>query len=78
MLFVEGCAPRKGVHYALEAWLQSPASRDGKFMIAGAFIPGYAEKLAGMLSHPSVTMLGHRKDVPELMRNSDVLSSADD
>jgi glycosyltransferase involved in cell wall biosynthesis len=73
MLFVGGCAPRKGVHYALEAWLQSPASRDGKFLIAGAFIPGYAEKLAGMLSHPSVTMLGHRKDVPELMRNSDIL-----
>jgi len=73
MLFVGGCAPRKGVHYALEAWLQSPASRDGKFLIAGAFIPGYAEKLAGMLSHPSVTMLGHRKDVPELMRNSDML-----
>ena len=73
MLFVGGCAPRKGVHYALEAWLQSPACRDGKFLIAGAFIPGYAEKLAGMLSHPSVTMLGHRKDVPELMRNSDML-----
>jgi glycosyltransferase involved in cell wall biosynthesis len=73
MLFVGGCAPRKGLHYALEAWLQSPASRNGKFLIAGAFIPGYAEKLASMLSHPSVTMLGHRKDVPELMRNSDIL-----
>jgi glycosyltransferase involved in cell wall biosynthesis len=73
MLFVGGCAPRKGLHYALEAWLQSPASRAGKFLIAGAFIPGYAEKLASMLSHPSVTMLGHRKDVPELMRSSDML-----
>jgi glycosyltransferase involved in cell wall biosynthesis len=73
MLFVGGCAPRKGLHYALEAWLQSPASRDGKFLIAGAFIPGYAEKLAEMISHPSVTRLGHRKDVPDLMRNSDIL-----
>ncbi len=73
MLFVGGCAPRKGLHYALEAWLQSPASRDGEFLIAGSFIPGYAEKLASMLSHPSVKVLGHRKDVPELMRNSDVL-----
>jgi D-inositol-3-phosphate glycosyltransferase len=73
MLFVGGCAPRKGLHYALEAWLQSSACADGKFLIAGGFIPGYAEKLAPMLSHPSVQTLGHRRDVPELMRNSDIL-----
>jgi glycosyltransferase involved in cell wall biosynthesis len=72
MVFVGGCAPRKGLHYALEAWLKSPASRDGLFLIAGGFIPGYAEKLASMLSHPSVKVLGHRKDVADLMRQSDV------
>jgi glycosyltransferase involved in cell wall biosynthesis len=73
MLFVGGCAPRKGLHYALEAWLKSKASRDGKFLIAGEFIPAYREKLAPMLSHPSVKILGHRTDVPELMRQSDIL-----
>jgi glycosyltransferase involved in cell wall biosynthesis len=73
MLFVGGCAPRKGLHYALEAWLKSPAHHYGKFLIVGAFIPGYAEKLSSMLSHPSVQVLGHRNDVPELMRASDVL-----
>lgn len=73
MLFVGGCAPRKGIHYALEAWLQSPACQDGQFLIAGEFIPEYAEKLSSMLCHPSVRVLGHRKDVPELMRQSDVL-----
>ena len=73
MLFVGGCAPRKGLHYALEAWLQSPAHRDGIFLIAGAFVPGYAEKLSAMMSHPSIRVLGHRKDVPELMRESDIL-----
>jgi glycosyltransferase involved in cell wall biosynthesis len=73
MLFVGGCAPRKGLHYALEAWLRSPASRNGKFMVAGAFVPGYAEKLSSMLAHPSVEVLGHRSDVPELMRRSDLL-----
>jgi glycosyltransferase involved in cell wall biosynthesis len=26
-----------------------------------------------MLSHPSVQVLGHRKDIPELMQQSDVL-----
>lgn len=73
MLFVGGCAPRKGLHYALEAWLRSPACRNGKFMVAGAFIPGYAEKLSAMLAHSSVEVLGHRSDVPELMRKSDLL-----
>lgn len=73
MLFVGVCAVRKGVHYALEAWLKSPASRDGKFLIAGAFLPAYRERLAPMLAHPSVHVLGHRNDVPELMRKSDIL-----
>jgi glycosyltransferase involved in cell wall biosynthesis len=73
MLFVGECAVRKGVHYALEAWLRSPASKDGTFLIAGAFLPAYQEKLASMLSHPSVKVLGHRNDVPQLMRTSDIL-----
>jgi glycosyltransferase involved in cell wall biosynthesis len=73
MLFVGGCAPRKGLHYALEAWVGSTASREGEFLIAGAFVPGYAERLATMLSHPSVQVLGHRADAPELMRKSDIL-----
>lgn len=73
MLFVGVCAVRKGLHYALEAWLGSPASRDGIFQIAGAFLLAYREKLAPMLAHPSVRVLGHRTDIPELMRESDVL-----
>jgi glycosyltransferase involved in cell wall biosynthesis len=73
MLFVGVCAVRKGVHYALEAWLKSPASREGTFLIAGEFLPAYAQKLAPMLTHPSVRILGHRDDVPELMRKSDIL-----
>ncbi len=73
MLFVGVCAVRKGVHYALEAWLRSPASKNGTFLIAGEFLPAYQEKLAPLLSHPSVKVLGHRNDVPELMRKSDIL-----
>jgi glycosyltransferase involved in cell wall biosynthesis len=73
MLFVGECAVRKGVHFALEAWLASPAHRHGTFLIAGQFLPAYAKALAPMLSHPSVRVLGHRRDVPELMRTSDVL-----
>ena len=73
MLFVGVCAVRKGVHFALEAWLRSPASREGTFLIAGEFLPAYAEKLAPMLAHPSVRVLGHRNDIPDLMRSSDIL-----
>jgi glycosyltransferase involved in cell wall biosynthesis len=73
MLFVGVCAVRKGVHYALEAWLNSPASQAGTFLIAGEFLPDYAQKLKPMLQHPSVKVLGHRNDVPELMRKSDIL-----
>lgn len=73
MLFVGACAVRKGVHFALEAWLQSQAHRNGTFLIAGEFLPAYAEKLSQMLSHPSVKVLGDRNDVPELMRKSDIL-----
>ena len=32
MLFVGVCAVRKGVHYALEAWLKSPACEEGTFL----------------------------------------------
>lgn len=72
-LFVGECAVRKGLHLALEAWLDSPASRTGTFVVAGEFLPAYADKLANLLAHPSVQVLGHRDDVPDLMRQSDVL-----
>jgi glycosyltransferase involved in cell wall biosynthesis len=73
VLFVGVAAVRKGLHFALEAWLRSPASRDGRFLVAGDVLPAYAEQLADELAHPSVEVLGHRNDVPELMRRSDAL-----
>lgn len=73
MLFVGVCAVRKGVHFALEAWLKSPASQTGTLLIAGEFLPSYQEKLAHLLRHPSIKVLGHRNDVQDLMRKSDLL-----
>lgn len=73
MMFVGEAAVRKGVHFALEAWLKSPASRTGQFLIVGNFLNAYAEKLRPMLSHPSVQVMGHVKDVAALMRSSDLL-----
>ncbi|HEX3857600.1 MAG TPA: glycosyltransferase family 4 protein [Verrucomicrobiae bacterium] len=73
MISVGVCAVRKGLHFALEAWLKSPASQNGTFLIAGEFLPEYQKKLAPMLAHPSIKMLGHRNDVPQLLRRSDIL-----
>jgi glycosyltransferase involved in cell wall biosynthesis len=72
-LFVGVAAVRKGLHFALEAWLRSPAARHGQFVIAGEILPAYAERLDRELAHPSVRVLGHRTDIAELMRESDVL-----
>ena len=80
MIYVGVCEPRKGLHYALEAWLKSDAHQRGTFRICGSFVPGYAEKLKPMLDHASVQVLGHRTDIPELMRESDlfILSSVEE
>jgi glycosyltransferase involved in cell wall biosynthesis len=74
VLFVGYAAVRKGLHFALDAWLRSPASHEGgSFRIAGEVLPAYAERLAPQLAHPSVQVLGHRDDVADLMRDSDAL-----
>lgn len=72
-LFVGVDAVRKGLHIALEAWLASPCCRDGVFLVAGELSPEYKKRFAEPLSHSSVHLLGHRKDVPDLMRESDIL-----
>jgi len=73
MLFVGGLSPVKGLHYALQAWLESPASQGGTFLIAGTGTREYMTLLRPYLDHPSVRLLGQRSDIPELMRQSDVL-----
>jgi glycosyltransferase involved in cell wall biosynthesis len=72
MLYVGVAAVRKGLHYALDAWLRSPASETGTFLVAGEVLPAYGERLARQLAHPSVHVLGHRDDIAELMRSSDL------
>jgi len=72
LIYVGLCTPRKGLHYALEAWLSSEACKTGKLIVCGGFVPGYQEKFAHLLSHPSVEVLGHRSDIPELMMQADI------
>jgi glycosyltransferase involved in cell wall biosynthesis len=72
-LFVGSCEPRKGLHYALDAWIASGAGERGTFTICGAFYPGYRELLEHPLAHPSVRVEGFVSDVAALMRAADVL-----
>ena len=72
-VFVGRCEPRKGLHYALQAWLESGAAERGTFTICGDFYPGYDRVLARWLAHPSVQVNGFVDDVGALMRESDVL-----
>lgn len=72
-LFVGVDAVRKGLHLALEAWLASPASQRGTLFIAGDLNPEFKDRFRARLLHPSVVGLGHRNDVPELMRKADIL-----
>jgi glycosyltransferase involved in cell wall biosynthesis len=72
-LFVGVDAVRKGLHLATEAWLKSPAAKDGAFFIAGELTLEYQARFARELSHPSIVQLGHRRDVPQLMQSADVL-----
>jgi glycosyltransferase involved in cell wall biosynthesis len=72
VLFAGYAAVRKGLHIALEAWMASSAHERGTLLVAGGILPSYREQLAPLLAHPSVHELGHRDDVPELMRQADV------
>lgn len=80
MIYAGACAPRKGLHHALRAWLDSGAAERGRFLVCGGFVAGYRELLGELLNHPSVEVLGHRNDLDSLMRQSDifVLSSVEE
>jgi glycosyltransferase involved in cell wall biosynthesis len=72
-LFVGVDAVRKGLHLATEAWLSSPACKNGTFLIAGPLTEEYRNRFASDLAHPSIVQLGHRHDVAQLMQNADIL-----
>ncbi|PYF99677.1 Glycosyltransferase involved in cell wall bisynthesis [Georgenia satyanarayanai] len=71
-LFAGYAAVRKGLHLALDAWLDSPLAEEGVLLVAGGIMPEYAAVLRDGLAHPSVHVLGHRDDLPALMADADV------
>lgn len=72
-LFVGSGEPRKGLHYALAAWKTCNLPPKSRLLIAGGFVPGYRDYVAEQLDIPSVEHLGFVRDVPDLMKRSDVL-----
>jgi glycosyltransferase involved in cell wall biosynthesis len=72
-LFAGRLEPRKGLHYALEAWARSGAGeRGGRLVICGEFVPGYREVVAEGLELPGVELRGYVPDLSDVMRQSDV------
>ena len=73
--FVGRGEPRKGLHHALKAWIESGLCQRGRLVLAGDmhFLPEYRKKLENWLSHPSITELGVVNDVAAVLRNADVL-----
>jgi len=73
VLFAGRCEPRKGLHYALQAWHESGAARHGRFIICGEYSSGYRRFLVPLLGHPSIEERGFVSDVQSRMREADVL-----
>ncbi|MHC4543147.1 MAG: glycosyltransferase family 4 protein [Planctomycetota bacterium] len=71
--YIGECNPLKGLHFALKAWAESDASKNGKFYICGRFVSGYKQSLKQFLIHPSVEYLGFMRNPAEVMCKSDVL-----
>jgi glycosyltransferase involved in cell wall biosynthesis len=72
-VFVGSAEPRKGLHYALEAWGRVKPPPGSQLLVAGEFVGGYRERLGDRLTLPGVQHLGFVDDVAALLRRSDVL-----
>jgi glycosyltransferase involved in cell wall biosynthesis len=72
-VFLGSAEPRKGLHYALEAWVASDPGDGAAFLIAGRFVPGYRDRLAEQLDRPGIRALGFVTDTAGLLRSADVL-----
>jgi len=73
MTYIGEGNPLKGLHFALQAWVASEASKDGRFYICGNILPEYREYLKPLLAQSSVECLGFTRDVAEIMRQCDAL-----
>ncbi|GHD41634.1 glycosyltransferase [Mycetocola manganoxydans] len=72
-VFMGRGVPRKGLHYALRAWLSSRASETGRLLIYGEIDEDYREQVAKLLDHPSIFLCGPTKKPATAYAKADVL-----
>jgi glycosyltransferase involved in cell wall biosynthesis len=72
-VFLGRVEPRKGLHFALDAWIASAASEQGRLVIFGAVDEDYRAVLADRLAHPSVELRGVTSSPLEELARADVL-----
>jgi glycosyltransferase involved in cell wall biosynthesis len=74
VVFAGSGTPRKGLHYALEAWhAMGPERGNGIFRIHGTIEDGYSKHLADLLNHPSVQLHGFTSPASAIYSDADVL-----
>lgn len=72
-VFIGRGVPRKGLHYALTAWLSSRACETGRLLIYGVIEPEYRDLLRTQLAHPSITICGPTEKPGVAYAKADVL-----
>lgn len=80
LIYAGAGEPRKGLHHILEAWRIAGLGDKGRLMICGEILPDYKKYLKTALSYEGVKVLGHRKDIANLMKKADglVMSSVEE
>jgi len=73
VVFLGRGEPRKGLHYALEAWAGSTASARGTFSIYGNFEGPYAAHVREALRAPGVRVEGFVGDPGRVLAEADIL-----
>ena len=72
-VFLGRVEPRKGLHHALDAWIASTASSEGRLLVFGAVDDEYRAVVADRLAHPSVELRGVTPTPIEELARADVL-----
>lgn len=72
MLYAGVGTPRKGLHHALRAWLDSGAQERGTFLVCGDLLPEYRDRIEPLLQHPSIRILGQQAGIADIMRQADL------
>jgi glycosyltransferase involved in cell wall biosynthesis len=74
LVFLGHGEPRKGLHFALEAWHEAAVAATGaRFVICGEMMPGYRSALSGWLDDESIIEMPFTSDAGGLLRGADAL-----